>query len=74
MILSYAIMIPYDQTLSKNIPSWTFFVAALFQFLYQTLDAIDGKQARRTKTSTPLGQLFDHGKLSTIFQLFNPLI
>ena len=26
-----------------------------------TLDAIDGKQARRTKTSSPLGQLFDHG-------------
>jgi len=25
------------------------------------LDAIDGKQARRTKSSSPLGQLFDHG-------------
>jgi len=33
----------------------------LLLFLYQTLDAIDGKQARRTKSSTPLGQLFDHG-------------
>lgn len=30
-------------------------------FVYQTFDAIDGKQARRTKTSGPLGQLFDHG-------------
>lgn len=30
-------------------------------FLYQTLDAIDGKQARRTKNGSPLGQLFDHG-------------
>lgn len=28
---------------------------------YQTLDNIDGKQARRTGTSTPLGMLFDHG-------------
>lgn len=28
---------------------------------YSTLDAIDGKQARRTKSSSPLGQLFDHG-------------
>jgi ethanolaminephosphotransferase len=26
-----------------------------------TLDGIDGKQARRTGTSTPLGELFDHG-------------
>lgn len=25
------------------------------------MDAVDGKQARRTGTSTPLGQLFDHG-------------
>ena len=27
----------------------------------QSLDAIDGKQARRTGTSSPLGELFDHG-------------
>ncbi|GAB4823532.1 hypothetical protein N2152v2_010578 [Parachlorella kessleri] len=25
------------------------------------MDCLDGKQARRTKTSSPLGQLFDHG-------------
>jgi len=25
------------------------------------MDAVDGKQARRTGTSSPLGQLFDHG-------------
>jgi ethanolaminephosphotransferase len=25
------------------------------------LDAVDGKQARRTNQSSPLGQLFDHG-------------
>jgi ethanolaminephosphotransferase len=29
--------------------------------MYQTLDAIDGKQARRTGAASPLGQLFDHG-------------
>lgn len=28
---------------------------------YSSLDAIDGKQARRTGTSGPLGELFDHG-------------
>lgn len=32
-------------------------------FMYQSLDAIDGKQARRTQTSGPLGELFDHGKI-----------
>jgi phosphatidylglycerophosphate synthase len=31
-------------------------------FIYQSLDAIDGKQARRTGQSGPLGELFDHGK------------
>ena len=33
------------------------------------LDAIDGKQARRTGSSTPLGELFDHGcdSMSTVF-------
>jgi hypothetical protein len=31
-------------------------------FAYQSLDAIDGKQARRTGSSGPLGELFDHGK------------
>ena len=37
-------------------------------FLYQTLDAVDGKQARRTRSSSALGQLFDHGcdALSTL--------
>lgn len=33
------------------------------------MDAIDGKQARRTKSNSPLGELFDHGcdALSTVF-------
>ena len=30
-------------------------------FMYQTLDAVDGKHARATGQSTPLGALFDHG-------------
>ena len=30
-------------------------------FIYQSLDAIDGKQARRTGSSSPLGEVFDHG-------------
>jgi ethanolaminephosphotransferase len=30
-------------------------------WMYSSLDAIDGKQARRTGTSGPLGELFDHG-------------
>lgn len=35
------------------------FAAGLW--LYSTFDNVDGKQARRTGTSSPLGELFDHG-------------
>jgi ethanolaminephosphotransferase len=30
-------------------------------WIYSTMDNIDGKQARRTNSSSPLGELFDHG-------------
>ena len=30
-------------------------------FLYQTLDGMDGNQARRIGLSNPLGEFFDHG-------------
>merc|ERR1719428_907719 len=39
--------------------SWLF--AAFSVFVYQTFDAVDGKQARRTGTSSALGNLLDHG-------------
>ena len=43
------------------IPNWAWVYVAFSLFAYQTLDAIDGKQARRTGTGSPLGELFDHG-------------
>ncbi len=42
-------------------PGWAFLLAAVGLFVYQGLDAIDGKQARRTGSASPLGELFDHG-------------
>ncbi|RNJ57656.1 hypothetical protein D7B24_005738 [Verticillium nonalfalfae] len=42
-------------------PSWLYFSFALGLFMYQTMDNLDGKQARRTGTSSGLGELFDHG-------------
>lgn len=61
VISSYAVMLCYDLSVSKELPDWVFAKAAACTFIYQTLDAVDGKQARRTKSSSPLGQLFDHG-------------
>ncbi|XP_031556916.1 ethanolaminephosphotransferase 1-like [Actinia tenebrosa] len=43
------------------IPSLWWVLFAVAQFVSHTLDGIDGKQARRTSSSSPLGELFDHG-------------
>ncbi|KAI8990911.1 hypothetical protein BDF20DRAFT_841466 [Mycotypha africana] len=40
---------------------WVYFSYAAGLWLYSTFDNVDGKQARRTGTSSPLGELFDHG-------------
>lgn len=40
----------------KPIPSWVWVFCGVGQFLSHTLDGADGKQARRTKSSTPLGE------------------
>jgi len=42
-------------------PSWVYAAEAFWIFLYQALDNLDGKQARRTGSSSALGELFDHG-------------
>ncbi|KIM38244.1 hypothetical protein M413DRAFT_447989 [Hebeloma cylindrosporum] len=42
-------------------PHWVYYTWGIGLFLYQSLDAIDGKQARRTGMAGPLGEMFDHG-------------
>jgi ethanolaminephosphotransferase len=54
------------------IPNWLWLVITVGQFLAYNLDGTDGKQARRTKSSTPLGELFDHG-LDSWAALFLPV-
>ena len=41
--------------------SWVYYSYAIGVWAYQTMDNMDGKQARRTGMSSPLGELFDHG-------------
>lgn len=62
----------FNPTLDQVVPSWMFMYAGFTVFFYLTMDAIDGMQARKTKSSTPLGQLFDHGcdcMITTVFAL-----
>jgi len=61
MVMSYVNMLFYDHTFTRDIPGWSFYMAAFFIFAYMNLDAIDGKQARNINAISPLGQLFDHG-------------
>lgn len=42
-------------------PSWMYTFGGVTILMYANLDSLDGKQARRTGSSSPLGQLFDHG-------------
>mmetsp|Transcript_1590 Transcript_1590/g.1551 ORF Transcript_1590/g.1551 Transcript_1590/m.1551 type:complete len:306 (-) Transcript_1590:40-957(-) len=58
---SYLIMVPFDTTFLKPMPSYILLFSAFLQFMYQTLDACDGKQARKINQSSPLGMLLDHG-------------
>ncbi|KAI0985362.1 hypothetical protein GJ496_010100 [Pomphorhynchus laevis] len=68
----------YDPSFNAYAPShvyenhcsslWIFMMTV--QFLSHTLDGIDGKQARRLKCSSALGELFDHGLDSWACGLF----
>lgn len=68
-LASFILTALYCPTLSEAPPQWLCALNFVCLWLYQTLDALDGKQARRTGTSSPLGELFDHGcdALTTIF-------
>lgn len=52
------------------IPRWVWYYSAFAHFMAHTLDGIDGKQARRTGSSSPLGEMFDHGLDSWSTSLF----
>ena len=58
---------------SHKLKRSTCFIIGIFQLIYQLLDNLDGKQARRTGNSTPFGMLMDHGcdVFTNIFTAFN---
>ncbi|KAN0036731.1 hypothetical protein ACTFIV_002038 [Dictyostelium citrinum] len=61
ILLSFFIVGYYSPYLEGTLPRWVYAMSGLTLFFYQTMDNLDGKQARRTGSSSPLGQLFDHG-------------
>ena len=68
---SMTALVTYFYSVSKQpCPQWVWLFSAVALFGYQTLDAIDGKQARRTQSGSALGELFDHG----CDALFTPML
>ncbi|XP_052776348.1 ethanolaminephosphotransferase 1-like isoform X2 [Mya arenaria] len=70
LVFNFLVMIYYDLDFYgasldhpefPPVPNWVWLLCAFNNFMSHTLDGIDGKQARRTGTSSPLGELFDHG-------------
>ena len=60
--LCYFIVTAYYTKLKGGVvPPWACFFSAFCYLIYQILDNIDGKQARRTNSSSALGLLIDHG-------------
>ncbi|KAI1477046.1 hypothetical protein K445DRAFT_19026 [Daldinia sp. EC12] len=61
ILVNIALLVIFMPDLVGPGPSWLYFSFAFGLFMYQTMDNVDGKQARRTGTSSGLGELFDHG-------------
>ena len=61
VVINFLTLLWYNPTLDQDCPPWVYYSWAIGLFLYQTFDAVDGTQARRTHQSGPLGELFDHG-------------
>lgn len=81
LVLQFVVLTYYDSDFYASsdihpeyppIPNWVWLFSSACIFLAHTLDGTDGKQARRTKTSGPLGELFDHG-LDSWATLFMPI-
>ncbi|KAG5511944.1 hypothetical protein JKF63_07769 [Porcisia hertigi] len=54
-------VLPFAKERLPPPPTFVCVLAAVGLLLYQLLDNLDGHQARRTGTSSPLGLLMDHG-------------
>ncbi|KAJ2807649.1 hypothetical protein H4R21_000391 [Coemansia helicoidea] len=69
VVAAVALCQVYSPNLVEECPRWVYFAYAACVWIYGSFDAVDGKQARRTGTASPLGELFDHGCDSLVVSL-----
>lgn len=60
IVANVCLLEAYIPDLVGPAPSWVYFSFAFGLWAYSTMDNIDGKQARRTGSSSPLGELFEY--------------
>ena len=60
-LAAYALLLAHSPALDGSAPSWVYVACAVCLFVYQTMDGMDGKQARRVGAGSPLGEVVDHG-------------
>jgi len=59
-LISTAAIAYYSIAFESILPHWVVFLCFFGSFWFQTIDAVDGKQARRINNCSPIGQLLDH--------------
>lgn len=61
VVIGVLAMLAEDSSMTMQVSSWIYIYLAAAIWIYQLFDNLDGKQARKTGTSSVLGELFDHG-------------
>lgn len=62
VVSSAALLVVCSPSLVSTTPAWGELLTAFLLIVYQTCDACDGLQARRTGASSPLGELLDRAR------------
>lgn len=60
----------YSAGFDQVLPNWVWLLCFVGLFWFQTIDSIDGKQARRINNCSPIGQLLDHNLDQISFTCF----
>jgi len=72
--VALALVTVYMPTFTEPAPSWVYFALAFCILSYMLMDNMDGKQSVRTGSSSPLGELLDHGCDSLCVSLINIVV
>jgi len=68
-VVAFYLATTHVPDLRGEAPRWVYFSMSALLFTYMILDNTDGKQAVRTGSSSPLGELFDHGVDSCVIAM-----